>query len=71
MGDPRAMVEDYLTLALGFEAQAANAVDPRLSDELQKTARHYRFLAADVERGWQRQTAAVPHPVPELPPQAK
>jgi hypothetical protein len=55
MSDSRAMIDDYLTLALGFEAQAANAADPRLSDELQKTARHYRFLAADVERGRQPQ----------------
>jgi hypothetical protein len=54
MGDSRVVVEDYLTLALGFETQAANAIDPRLSEELRKTAQHYRFLAADVERRWQR-----------------
>jgi hypothetical protein len=50
MADSRVMVEDYLALALGFEAQAAHAVDPRLGEELRKTAQHYRFLAADVER---------------------
>ena len=50
MADSRVMVEDYLALALGFEAQADHAVDPRLGEELRKTAQHYRFLAADVER---------------------
>jgi hypothetical protein len=49
MRDPQQMAEDYLGLADGLEARALWAVDPRLGEELRKTAEHYRLLAAEVE----------------------